>query len=652
MAASDDESLSAAECASRTGLTVRALRVYEREGLLSPARSAKGWRRYGPADLARLNTIVILKTLGLTLAQIRDLLTETAPSLLSMLEVQAQSWKIKLAATQRAVHLLEAACRRLQSHQELSVYELCDLIKSLEGERSSAVQNSVPALRDLITELITPDEQRVWQTWWQLHPADLVQNADYVKAQNELFSRVQRLADLAVDPASPEAQKLVEEHNQMLTWYGVRARAVRMLEWNAPLVSTWMGLGAEARARHPEVGEFPDPIVNRRASNYYLAAARASDWAPALREILRDVKTLIESRTEPESADVDDSVRRLREVCRAHSFGDPYIYTQWAPFIARVNRIEAAAVNEEAWAFLARAIQARGGRPATLADPEELRRLPEIERYGTAMDLAIVRRAFAKQILAIAGVNDPRVEDAFASVPREQFLGPGPWVLSKLFLESGVATPDADPVYVYTDYPIMIVPGVNNGQPSFHANLLAQAQPSAGEHLVHIGVGLGYYTAIAAHLVGPAGRVTAVEFNADLAERARGNLSDRPNVQVLEGDGTLVEFGDADVIYVSAGATHFIDRWLDRLNEGGRLILPLTPDKGLGAVFRIERRGNAYFAQWISGVVIYPCAGARNETSEQALAAALNSRQARRVTRLYPHDLPPHEECWLRAPSR
>jgi hypothetical protein len=46
-------SLSAAECARRTGLTVRALRVYERQGLIEPARSGKGWRLYGPKELVQ-----------------------------------------------------------------------------------------------------------------------------------------------------------------------------------------------------------------------------------------------------------------------------------------------------------------------------------------------------------------------------------------------------------------------------------------------------------------------------------------------------------------------------------------------------------------------------------------------------------------------
>ena len=43
------------------------------------------------------------------------------------------------------------------------------------------------------------------------------------------------------------------------------------------------------------------------------------------------------------------------------------------------------------------------------------------------VELDIVRRAFAKQIMAAAGIESERVEVAFATVPRERFLDPGPW---------------------------------------------------------------------------------------------------------------------------------------------------------------------------------------------------------------------------------
>ena len=70
--------------------------------------------------------------------------------------------------------------------------------------------------------------------------------------------------------------------------------------------------------------------------------------------------------------------------------------------------------------------------------------------------LRIVRRAYAKQMLALAGVsNDPRLEDAFASVPREQFVGNPPW---KVVNQTGYGLfPSLDPVAIYQDVNIALV---------------------------------------------------------------------------------------------------------------------------------------------------------------------------------------------------
>jgi protein-L-isoaspartate(D-aspartate) O-methyltransferase len=119
---------------------------------------------------------------------------------------------------------------------------------------------------------------------------------------------------------------------------------------------------------------------------------------------------------------------------------------------------------------------------------------------------------------------------------------------------------------------------------------------------------VGYYTAILAELVGVAGRVTAIEFDAELAPRATANLAQTPHVRAIHGDGTRIMFEPADVIYINAGVTRPADAWLDRLKEGGSLILPLTangfPNRDVrrGVVFRIERRGPEFLARRISGV--------------------------------------------------
>jgi DNA-binding transcriptional MerR regulator len=94
-----DQGLTAAECAARTGLTVRALRVYEDYGLIAPKRTASGWRWYGKAELVRLNTIGLLKTAGLTLSQIRQvtMLSELGPPLGHVLEMQIDAWRQRKA---------------------------------------------------------------------------------------------------------------------------------------------------------------------------------------------------------------------------------------------------------------------------------------------------------------------------------------------------------------------------------------------------------------------------------------------------------------------------------------------------------------------------------------------------------------------------
>ena len=67
-----------------------------------------------------------------------------------------------------------------------------------------------------------------------------------------------------------------------------------------------------------------------------------------------------------------------------------------------------------------------------------------------------------------------------------------------------------------------------------------------GERVVHIGCGLGYYSAILAEVVGADGHVTALEIDPALAARARRNLAHLPHVEVRETDGASCDLDPAD----------------------------------------------------------------------------------------------------------
>ena len=252
--------------------------------------------------------------------------------------------------------------------------------------------------------------------------------------------------------------------------------------------------------------------------------------------------------------------------------------------------------------------------------------MPSIQQY---------RKFFAEFVVRAAGSSDERLIAAFGEVPREHYLGPGPW---PFFVGSGYVTSvDDDPRVLYQDALIGLATDrkINNGQPTLHARLLAAAAPRQGESVVHIGAGTGYYTAILASLVGAQGHVTAFEIELDLAARAASNLAHLSNVTVHAASANVAAMPDCDVIYVNAGATHPPPAWLDALKVGGRMVFPLTPNEGFGVMLKVTRTGaSTYTANAFIRAAFIPCIGARDEATSASLTAALERQSLKEVRSL------------------
>lgn len=272
-----------------------------------------------------------------------------------------------------------------------------------------------------------------------------------------------------------------------------------------------------------------------------------------------------------------------------------------------------------------------------------------------------VRARFAQEVQQQTRIRSAGLIAGLAAVPREQFLGPGPWKFARATEMSGgyQLTPDADPRHLYQNAVVAIDEhrSLNNGEPASLVLFMDALDLAPGDRLLHVGCGLGYYTAVTAHAVGPQGQVLGVEIDPMLAARAADNLRSHPSVRVLHADGTAEPLGSFDAIFVNAGCTRPLAVWLDQLAPGGRLVLPLTvslphlPAHGIGAMLRVARDGSGYRAQFNSSVAIYHCAGARSDDEEALLKTALAGGNRAAVVRLRRDTHAQETSCWLHASS-
>ena len=265
------------------------------------------------------------------------------------------------------------------------------------------------------------------------------------------------------------------------------------------------------------------------------------------------------------------------------------------------------------------------------------------------------RQSYAKELRFTARVRSSAVVNAFATVPREQFVGPGPWrIKSPMDLAEYWTTDDDDPSHVYHDVLIALDEprGINNGQPSLWACLFDHLNLVPREQVLHLGSGTGYYTAILAKLTGPAGSVIAYEIEPDLAQSAIRNLKSQPNVTIRPVSATVGILPECDAIYVNAGATDPLDLWLNALRPSGRLLFPLTPSEGpdgmpgVGGMLLLTRvTADSFHARFLSSAIFIPCVGARDETSSAKLTECFRRGDMRSVHSFH-RNRPSDQTCW------
>jgi len=161
----------------------------------------------------------------------------------------------------------------------------------------------------------------------------------------------------------------------------------------------------------------------------------------------------------------------------------------------------------------------------------------------------------------LADCPDSRVVAAMAALPREDFV------------------PSDARACAYADGALPISAGQTISQPRVVAMMLAALRLAPGMRVLDVGCGSGYAAALIADLVAP-GPVFAIERQSALVAPARARLVGR-HITVHHADGTVGWPDDApyDAIHVAAAADEVPAALLAQLAPGGRLVIPLGPDR-------------------------------------------------------------------------
>lgn len=148
------------DLAKQTGLTVRTLRFYDQIGLFSPSgKTESGHRLYDESDLSRLQQIISLKELGLSLEEVKSVLNDEQMTPVEIVNLQIARIKEQIKLQQMLLEQLHHVSKSMQGKAPLAVEDFTDLMQAIKKsheklviERRTSWERNLDLLGDFIAE--------------------------------------------------------------------------------------------------------------------------------------------------------------------------------------------------------------------------------------------------------------------------------------------------------------------------------------------------------------------------------------------------------------------------------------------------------------------------------------------------------------------
>ncbi|MEO0557666.1 MAG: MerR family transcriptional regulator [Bacteroidota bacterium] len=228
--------LTVGELAAQTGLTVRALHHYEAEGLLAPARTPAGHRRYGPREIERLQRIASLRAIGTPLSQIRDVLDAPTFDPVALVEQHRDLLATEAARMTALADRLNGLIRLLRLRAEtgtpVTPSTFLTFLRTMNDIETHYTSEQLQQLADR-REALGEDTIRSVEAEWP-----------------QLFDKVGRAMDAGIDPSAPEARALIDRWDELVAMFtggdaSIQQSLGNAWEANTQPMSQMMGLDPE-----------------------------------------------------------------------------------------------------------------------------------------------------------------------------------------------------------------------------------------------------------------------------------------------------------------------------------------------------------------------------------------------------------------------
>ena len=181
--------------------------------------------------------------------------------------------------------------------------------------------------RELINEMLTPEEEREWLTYAARLPKKEVEEArEHIVAARVVVQALVRLMNEGAAPESEAVQKLLLRNNQLMMKYRHRERLATRGNWNESIAKKVHALGLRLvlRTAAAEGGTSEGEVLD-----FCHRAKQASKWGRALDAIVAEAAALAERNAGAHSNAALALAERFSEVCEDYSLDDPVVYARW-----------------------------------------------------------------------------------------------------------------------------------------------------------------------------------------------------------------------------------------------------------------------------------------------------------------------------------